>query len=282
MIEASRCHRHAAVIGGGLLGLEAACGLAARGMQVTVVHLAPWLMERQLDATAAQLLQQSLEARGLDFRLASNTQALLAGPDARVAAVQLADGSSVAADLVVMAIGIRPNTLLAEAAGLECARGIVVDDTLQTSDAHIYAVGECASHRGCCYGLVAPLVEQAAVLAEQLAGRGTLRYTGSVLSTKLKVTGIEVFSAGDFQTDPGADELVLADPEAGIYRKLVLREGRLVGACLYGDTGESSWYLELLRGEHAIAELRDELMFGRPEATAGEPPHAPEVARAAA
>src|SRR5690606_26647991 len=214
-----------------------------RGMQVTVVHIAPWLMERQLDQTAAQLLQGSLEARGLRFRIGAQTQELVSGEDGRVKAVRFKDGTQVPADLVVMAAGVRPNTALAEQSGLHCNRGIVVTDTLQTvTDPRVYAVGECAAHRGIAYGLVAPLFEQAKVCANHLALAGIGRYTGSQTSTKLKVTGIDLFSAGDFMGGDGTQDIVLSDPLSGVYKKLVLRDGKLVGACLYGDTADGSYY----------------------------------------
>jgi nitrite reductase (NADH) large subunit len=206
MIDAAATHRHAVVIGGGLLGLEAANGLMLRGMQVTVVHLMPWLMERQLDDTAGRLLQQSLEARGLRFEIGAQTAGLLGTRRGRPgdARVRFKDGSEIPADLVVMAAGIRPNTALAERAGLHCNRGIVVSDTLQTvTDPRIYAVGECAAHRGIAYGLVAPLFEQGKVCATHLAQFGIGRYTGSQTSTKLKVTGIDLFSAGNFMRRRG-------------------------------------------------------------------------------
>ena len=212
MIAAARTHRHAVVIGGGLLGLEAANGLKLRGMDVTVVHLMPWLMERQLDRTAAQMLQQSLEAKGLAFRLEAKTEALVAGESGRVASVRLASGETLAADLVVMAVGIRPNVALAKSAGLHCDRGIVVNDTLQTFDPRVYAIGECVAHRGLTYGLVAPLFEMAKVCANHLAGYGIGRYAGSQVSTKLKVTGVDLFSAGDFTGGTDTEEIVLADP----------------------------------------------------------------------
>jgi nitrite reductase (NADH) large subunit len=262
MIAAAARHRHAVVIGGGLLGLEAANGLARRGMQVTVVHLMPWLMERQLDRTAAGMLQKSLEAKGLSFRLEAQTQALLEGEGGRVRAVRLGSGEELPADLVVMAIGIRPNTALAESAGLHCARGIVVNDTLQTFDPRIYAVGECASHRGTAYGLVAPLFEMAKVCANHLAEYGIARYTGSVTSTKLKVTGVDLFSAGDFSGGEGTEDIVLADPSAGVYKKLVIKDDRLAGAVLYGDTVDGTWYFRLLREGASVAPIRDRLMFG--------------------
>ncbi|MCX7672580.1 MAG: nitrite reductase large subunit NirB [Thiobacillaceae bacterium] len=264
MVAAAREYRQAVVIGGGLLGLEAANGLRARGMQVTVVHLASWLMERQLDEPAARLLQRTLEERGIAFRLAAQTEALQAGESGRVCAVRLKGGEVLPAGLVVMAVGIRPNTQLAEAAGLHCNRGIVVDDTLQTvTDPRIYAVGECASHRGVFYGLVAPLFEQAKVAANHLARFGIARYTGSITATKLKVTGVDLYSAGDFMGGEGCEEIVLRDAGRGVYKKLVLRQGRIVGACLYGDTLDGPWYFELMREGSDVTALRERLMFGR-------------------
>lgn len=263
MIEAATRYQHAVVIGGGLLGLEAANGLMLRGMQVTVVHLGDWLMERQLDDVAGDLLRQSLQARGLRFMLGAQTQALIGGKDGRVMAVQFKDGSEIPADLVVMAAGIRPNTALAESAGLLCQRGIVVSDTLQTAtDPRIYSVGECAAHRGIAYGLVAPLFEQAKVCATHLAQFGIGRYQGSQTSTKLKVTGIDLFSAGDFMGGEGSEEIVMSDPFAGVYKKLVIKNDRLIGACLYGDTVDGSWYFKLLREGRQVADIRDKLMFG--------------------
>ncbi len=267
MVDAAAKYRHAVVIGGGLLGLEAANGLKQRGMEVTVVHVMPWLMERQLDEVAGGLLRQSLEARGLKFLMGAQTEALVGdgegGQGGRVKAVRFKDGTEVAADLVVMAVGIRPNTALAESMHLHCNRGIVVTDTLQTvTDARIYAVGECAAHRGIAYGLVAPLFEQAKVAANHLAQWGIGRYTGSQTSTKLKVTGIDLFSAGNFTGGEGTEEIVLSDPFGGVYKKLVLQGDRLVGACLYGDTVDGSWYFKLLREGRSIADIRDRLMFG--------------------
>jgi len=269
MIDAATRYRHAVVIGGGLLGLEAANGLAVRGMQVTVVHIAPWLMERQLDVTAGTLLQHSLEARGLKFLIGAQTEALLpaVGVDgvasSRVGSVRFKDGSLIPADLVVMAAGIRPNTLLAEKIGLYCSRGIVVNDTLQTiTDPRIYSVGECAAHRGIAYGLVAPLFEQGKVCATHLAQFGIGRYLGSQTSTKLKVTGIDLFSAGNFTGGPDCEEIVMSDPCGGVYKKLVIKDDRLVGACVYGDTVDGSWYFKLVRDGRKIGDIRDKLMFG--------------------
>jgi nitrite reductase (NADH) large subunit len=270
MIDAAAIYKHAVVIGGGLLGLEAANGLMRRGMDVTVVHLMPWLMERQLDDVAARLLQQSLQERGLRFMLGAQTQALLAGDSGRVAAVQFKDGTQVPADLVVMAAGIRPNTDLAEACGLHCQRGVVVNDTLQTvTDPRVYAVGECAAHRGIAYGLVAPLFEQGKVCATHLGQFGIGRYTGSQTSTKLKVTGIDLFSTGRFMgarsgqpEDAGCEEIVMSDPYGGVYKKLVIQGDQLVGAVLYGDTVDGSWYFKLVRDGRKVGDIRDRLMFG--------------------
>ena len=263
MIASTQAHQHAVVIGGGLLGLEAANGLRVRGMTVTVVHLMDWLMERQLDPVASQLLQKSLEDRGIAFKLKTQTEALL--PNAvgdRVAAVRFKDGETIPADLVVMAAGIRPNTALAESANIHCSRGIIVNDTMQTFDPLIYAVGECVNHRGSVYGLVAPLFEQAKVCANHLAEYGIARYSGSVTSTKLKVTGIDLFSAGDFMGGDGCEEITLSDPLAGVYKKLVVKDDLLVGACMYGDTADGTWYFKLLREEKNIASIRDTLIFG--------------------
>ena len=269
MIDAATRYRHAVVVGGGLLGLEAANGLMLRGMQVTVVHLGEWLMERQLDDQAGDLLRQSLEARGLKFMLGAQTKALVGGADGRVTAVQFKDGREIPADLVVMAAGIRPNTALAESAGLHINRGIVVSDTMQTvTDPRIYSVGECASHRGISYGLVAPLYEQGRVCATHLAQFGIGRYTGSQTSTKLKVSGIDLFSAGDFSGGEGCEEILLSDPFSGdggvVYKKLVIKNDVLVGACLYGDTADGSWYFKLVREGLSVRDIRDQLMFGEP------------------
>jgi len=276
MIDAATKYKHAVVIGGGLLGLEAANGLMLRGMKVTVVHIAPWLMERQLDDVAGGLLRKSLSDRGLDFLIGAQTESLVGdagdGGAGRVKAVRFKDGTQVPADLVVMAAGIRPNTALAEAAGLHCQRGITVTDTLQTvTDARIWAVGECAAHRGIAYGLVAPLFEQAKVCATHLAEFGIGRYLGSQVSTKLKVTGIDLFSAGDFMGGAGCDEIVLSDPQGGVYKKLVIKDDKLVGACLYGDTVDGSWYFKLLREGRSVSDIRDRLMFG--ESSLGDAGH---------
>jgi nitrite reductase (NADH) large subunit len=270
MIDAATKYKNAVVIGGGLLGLEAANGLMLRGMKVTVVHVMPTLMERQLDSVAGKLLQKSLEARGLNFLMGAQTQELTSNTEGRVASIKFKGGSELATDLVVMAVGIRPNTTLAESMNLHCNKGIVVTDTLQTvTDARIYSVGECASHRGIAYGLVAPLFEQAKVAANHLAMFGIGRYTGSLTSTKLKVTGIDLFSAGAFMgassgrpEDAGTEEIIMSDPFGGVYKKLVIKDDKLIGACLYGDTVDGSYYFKLLRDGRSVADIRDKLMFG--------------------
>ncbi|WP_193090708.1 nitrite reductase large subunit NirB [Advenella sp. FME57] len=274
MIEAAGVRRHAVVIGGGLLGLEAANGLAVRGMTVTVVHLGDTLLDRQLDEQAANMLRTSLQTRGLQFLMAHQTSEIVDDGNGRVGAIRFANGHQMPADLVVMAVGIRPNVALAASAGLHVDRGIVVSDTMQTYDPSIYAVGECVSHRGTAYGLVAPLFEQAKVAANHLAMYGIARYEGSVTSTKLKVTGIDVFSAGDFMGDANTDCITLADPEGGIYKKLVVQDNKLIGACLYGDTADGAWYFRLIREGRSIHEIRDQLMFG--EGAVGDTGHAGE------
>lgn len=267
MIDAAKVHKQAIVIGGGLLGLEAANGLKLRGMEVTVVHLPTTLMERQLDEAAGKMLQKSLEDRGLSFLLGKNSQEIIGDENGRVKALRFTDGSEVPAQLIVMAVGIRPNTQLAEETGIYCNRGIVVNDTMQTFDPRVYAVGECVNHRGTAYGLVAPLFEMAKVCANHLANYGIGRYQGSVTSTKLKVTGIDLFSAGEFLGGEGTEEILLSDPIGGVYKKLVLKDDKLIGACLYGDTVDGSWYFSLLREGKDISEIRDSLMFGESNTT---------------
>ena len=261
MLAASKDYKKAVVIGGGLLGLEAANGLSKNGMDVTVVHLLDTLMERQLDKPAAGLLKASLEERGLKFMMEAQTAEIIG--NGRVQGVKFADGSQVAADLVVMAVGIRPNMALAQSAGIHCERGIVVNDTMQTYDPRVYAVGECVQHRGTCYGLVAPLFDQARVAANHLAQIGISRYEGSVTSTKLKVTGIDLFSAGDFNESEGDETLVMQDPSAGVYKKLVVRDNRIKGAVMYGDTLDGTWYFQLLREGTDISGFRRTILFGR-------------------
>lgn len=262
MLETAQTKRRAAVIGGGLLGLEAAWGLKRRGMDVAVAHLMPSLMERQLDREAAALLQRELTERGLHFFMNAQSEEILG--ETRAEGLLFADGRSVPADLVVVATGIRPNVALAKACGLDINRGIAVGNGMETSDPDIYAVGECVEHGGQTFGLVAPLWEQAKVCAAMLAGDATASYTTPPLSTRLKITGIDVFSAGQLATQSDDDsELVLRDSGRGVYRKLILREGRLVGAVMYGDVAESGWYFELIRNHSDISPFRDRILLGR-------------------
>lgn len=261
MIESSKTGKNAVVIGGGLLGLEAANGLMLQGMNVTVVHLSDSLMERQLDTTASGLLKQSLEDKGLTFLMEAQTAEILG--DDKVTGVRFADGSEQQADIVVMAVGIRPNMALAQEAGIYCDRGIVVNDTMQTYDPKIYAVGECVQHREMCYGLVAPLFEQAKVAANHIAEYGIARYEGSLTSTKLKVTGIDLFSAGQFNEEEGDEVLKLEDTTGGIYKKLVIKDNQLKGAVMYGDTLDGTWYFQLLREGTNIKDFRKTIMFGQ-------------------
>jgi nitrite reductase (NADH) large subunit len=261
MLEAAQKGGHAIVIGGGLLGLEAAAGLKAQGMDVTVLHLMPTLMERQLDPSSGYLLQKAFEDREIAVRCKANTHAILG--ETHVTGVRLDDGTELPADIVVMAVGIRPNAVLAKEAGLETNRGVLVGDDMRTSDPDIFSVGECVEHRGLCYGLVAPLYEMAKVVAAQLAGDEAAAYTGSVTATKLKVTGIDLFSAGDFGEAKDRQDIVLRDAARGVYKRLVLKENRIVGAVLYGETGDGSWFFDLLRKETDVTELRDTLIFGQ-------------------
>ena len=269
MLAAAAQGGSAVVIGGGLLGLEAAHGLSLRGMQVTVVHLMPSLMERQLDEAAGYLLKSELERRGQTIVTGGDT-AEIVGRNGHVAAVRLKDGREFAADIVVMAAGIRPATALAKAAGLTVERGIVVDDHMVTSDPAIMAVGECVQHRGACYGLVAPLWEMCRALADSATGKPS-GYEGSVTSTKLKVSGIDLFSAGDFSGGEGAEDIVMRDASRGIYKRVIVRGDRLVGAVLYGDTVDGSWYFDLLRKGEDISQLRESLIFGQAFAQGGAP-----------
>lgn len=266
MLAAARAHRHAVVIGGGLLGLEAANGLLRQGMDVTVLHLGDALMDRQLDANAAALLKRTLERRGLRILLGANTSEIVG--DTRVSGVRLADGSQIPADLVVMAAGVRPNAELARAAGLHCERAIVVDDTLQTYDPRIYAVGECVQHRQATFGLVAPIWDQARVCAAHLAGAGHRRYVQQATATRLKVSGVELYSAGDIVGGEDSEDLVLRDPRRGVYKRLVLQQGRLAGAVLYGDVQDGPWYFELIQNGTPVGAMRNRLLFGKAQCEA--------------
>jgi nitrite reductase (NADH) large subunit len=257
----ARPDARAIVVGGGLLGLEAAYGLAKLGCAVTVVHLADRLMERQLDAHGAATLRRAMEAKGVSFVLGAQSQAILG--ETHVAGLELASGEVLPADMVVMACGVRPNATLGRDAGLEVRRGIVVDDALRTSDPAVHAIGECAEHRGVVYGLVAPAYEHARTLAAHLAAAPSAAYAGSVLSTNLKVSGVDVFSAGAIEAEDGEETITLADPGHGHYRKLIVRDGRLVGAILVGEASDALWYLDLIAKGAPLGPLRDDLAFGR-------------------
>src|ERR1700742_3054801 len=262
MLTAAKTHKRAVVIGGGLLGLEAAWGLKQRGMSVALVHLMPTLMERQLDAAAGQMLQRDLDRRGIAFFTDGQTEEIT-GIE-RAEGVQLADGRFVPADLVVLAIGIRPNIDLARNAQLEVNRGIVVTDDMRTSDPEIFAVGECVEHRGNVFGLVAPIWDQAKVCAARLAGDEEALFVSKALATSLKITGVDVFSAGALMAaDEADDEITLRDDARGLYKKIVLRDGKLVGAVLYGDVADGQWYLQMMRDKEDVSALREGLGFGR-------------------
>ncbi|MGH6818540.1 MAG: nitrite reductase large subunit NirB [Methylovirgula sp.] len=261
MLLAAQSRAKAVVIGGGLLGLEAAAGLKARDMDVTVLHLMPTLMERQLDAAAGYLLQKAVEERGIKVLTKADTKAILG--NGKVEAVALADGTIVQATLVVMAAGIRPNAALAKQAGLDVNRGILVDANMQTSDPDIFALGECVEVGGLVYGLVAPLYEMARVAAARLAGRGTQGFVHNDTPTKLKVTGIDVFSVGDFAGGDDRQEIVLRDASAGVYKRLVLKENRIIGTVLFGETGDGAWFNDLKRKEVDVSEMRETLIFGQ-------------------
>ena len=260
MLLAAQSRGKAVVIGGGLLGLEAAAGLSDRGMDVTVLHLMPTLMERQLDPTAGHLLRKEVEARGINVITEANTKAILG--EKKVTGIELEDGTVIPADLIVMAVGIRSNSAIAKAAGLTVNRGIVVDETMRTSDPDIFALGECAEAHGQVFGLVAPLYEMASVVASQLSGDETARFDPMVTATKLKVTGINLFSAGDFAEADGREEIVLRDAARGIYRRLVLEDNRVVGTVMYGDTSDGAWFFDLLKRGEDISDLRETLIFG--------------------
>ena len=270
MLAAARAGGRAVVIGGGLLGLEAANGLLRRGMEVTVVHVTASLMNQQLDPAAAELLRASLERRGLRILLNRQTAAIegMNGGEGRVRALRFADGETIPADLIVMAAGVRPNVALAREAGLHVERAIVVDDTLQTYDPRIYAVGECVQHRRATFGLVAPIWDQARVCAAHLAGAGHRRYVQQATATKLKVTGVDLYSAGDIVGGEGSEDLVLRDRRGGVYKRLVLSGRHLTGAVLYGDVADGPWYFELIQQKADISAIRNQLLFGQAQALA--------------
>ncbi|HSY55943.1 MAG TPA: FAD-dependent oxidoreductase [Bradyrhizobium sp.] len=264
LLTLAAAKKRVVVVGGGLLGLEAAYGLAKAGAAVTLVHLMDRLMERQLDAPAGALLKSLVEKKGIKVLLNANTGRILG--ERRVEGVELDDGRRIEADAVILAAGIRPNVALAKEAGISVNRGIMVDDQLQTGVSDIFALGECAEHRGICYGLVEPAYEQARALAQHLAGRNAA-YGGSVVSTNLKVSGVSVFSAGEFLGSDRSEAIVLSDFRRGIYKKLVIEDGRLIGAVLVGDTADALWYFEMIRSRERIAGVRKDMMFGRPAAT---------------
>lgn len=269
----------AVVVGGGLLGLEAAAGMAARGVKVTVIHLMAHLMERQLDAEAARLLQSSLEAKGLTIQCGAESEAIL-GENGHVSALRLKDGREFPCELLVMAVGIRPSIALGQAAGLTTDRAIIVDDQMRTSDANIFAVGECVQHKGATFGLVAPLFDQANVVANTLMGHADA-FVQKSLSTKLKVTGCDLFSAGDFEESEMRENIFYRDPTAGVYKRLVIEGDRLRGAVLYGDTVHGTWFFDLIQTGADISALRDTLIFGPASNSSGGPPMDPHSAVAA-
>lgn len=261
MMLAAQSRAKAVVIGGGLLGLEAAAGLNAQGMDVTVLHVMPTLMERQLDPAAGYLLQRAVEERGIKVITKANTQAITG--NGKVEQVELADGTIIPATLVVMAVGIRPNAAIAKEAGIAVNRGIVVDAGMRSNDPDIFALGECAEVNGMVYGLVAPLYEMARVTASQLAGDETAAFVHSDTPTKLKVTGIELFSLGDFADGDDRQEIVLRDASAGVYKRLVLKDDRIIGTVLYGETADGAWFNDLKKKQTDISEMRDTLIFGQ-------------------
>ena len=277
MLDAAKTVKNAVVIGGGLLGLEAAAGLKEQGMDVTVIHLADILMERQLDAAAAYLLEEAITAKGIHVRTSANTKEIL-GKEGRVSGVMLDDGTQIEADIVVMAVGIRPSTALAKEAGLEVNRGIIVSDDMRTNDPDIFALGECVEHRGMCYGLVAPLYEMGQKIASQLTD-GEDIYEGSVTATKLKVSGVDLYSAGDFADGEDREEIVLRDAMNGQYRRLIIKQDKIIGVVLYGDTADGAWYFDLLKKQTDISDMRATLIFG--QSYAGDSPVNPLAAVAA-
>ncbi len=261
MIDTAQRYKKAAIIGGGLLGLEAAYGLMQLGMDVTVIHRNTILMSQQLDQAASDMMREELESRGMHFLMGHQTVAL--SGTHRVQQVHFSNHSSIDADLVVMAIGVRPNITLAQHSGILCDRGILVDDTMQTFTPNIYAVGECVQHRKKTFGLVAPLFEQAKVCANHLVDAGFASYVSRQTATKLKVTGINLFSAGDYKGEADTESLVYHDPAHHIYKKLVLKDNHIVGIILYGDTRDGNWYFSLLQEQKNIEAVRSSLIFGR-------------------
>lgn len=267
MLDYAKNKKNAVVIGGGLLGLEAAYGLKQRGMNVTVLHLMDRIMERQLDARASRLLQNSIEAKGIEIITEANTEQLI-GVDGHVTQVKLKDGTLLDADLVVFAVGIRPNIALAQSAGLRCNRGVMVNDTMQTFDPSIYAVGECIEHRNQTFGLVEPLWGQAFICASHLAEHGSLTFKAPTVPTQLKVSGCDVFSAGRIDLESSEsqadyEDIILNDEKRHIYKRIIIQKDKVIGAVLFGDTEDGAWYAELIADQTPISAIRNKLLFGK-------------------
>ncbi|SSQ03535.1 NAD(P)H-nitrite reductase [Acinetobacter baumannii] len=263
MIEYCGSKNNAVVIGGGLLGLEAAYGLKQRGMNVTVLHLMDRIMERQLDGRASQLLRHSIEQKGIQIITEADTEALIGDENGHVKQIRLKDGTVLDADLVVFAVGIRPNIALAQSAGLRCNRGVLVNDTMQTFDPSIYAVGECIEHRGQTFGLVEPLWGQAFICATHLAEHGSLTFKAPTVPTQLKVSGVDVFSAGNFEPKDDYEDIILNDEKRQIYKRIIIQNDRVIGAVLFGDTEDGMWYAELIADQTPVSSFRNKLLFGR-------------------
>ncbi|MEQ1311420.1 nitrite reductase small subunit NirD [Acinetobacter sp. XH1639] len=262
MIKYCETKKNAVVIGGGLLGLEAAYGLKQRGMNVTVLHLMDRIMERQLDGRASRMLRHSIEEKGIKIITEANTEALI-GKDGHVNQVRLKDGTVLDADLVVFAVGIRPNIALAQSAGLRCNRGILVNDTMQTFDPSIYAVGECIEHRNQTFGLVEPLWGQAFICATHLAEHGSLTFKSPTVPTQLKVSGVDVFSAGNFEPKEDYEDIILNDEKRHIYKRIIIQKDKVIGAVLFGDTEDGMWYAELIADQTPVSTFRNKLLFGK-------------------
>lgn len=263
MIEKAQTKQHAVILGGGLLGLEAAYGLQKRGMAVTVINRARHLLNKQLDEKAGNLLKNELVQKGLDFRLGTTIKEIIS-TEGHISQVMLEDGSILPADILVMATGIKPNIALAQQIELACERGIIVNDTMQTSDVAIYSVGECVQHRGELFGLVAPVYEQAKVCANHLADKNNTTYKSISSATMLKVTGIDLFSVGQFGGDATTEQIVFIDSAINVYKKIVLKNNRILGMVMYGETTDSAWYLNLVKEQADISGFRDQLIFGQP------------------
>jgi len=262
MLDMAKRAKNAVVIGGGLLGLEAAYGLKQRGMNVTVLHLMDRIMDRQLDTKASHMLKKSIEQKGIRIITEANTESLI-GEDGHVKSVHLKDGTVLDADLVVFAVGIRPNMALAQSAGLRCNRGVLVNDTMQTYDPSIYAVGECIEHRNQTFGLVEPLWGQAFICASHLAEHGSLTFKAPTVPTQLKVSGCDVFSAGNFEPLDDFEDIILNDEKRQIYKRIIIQKDKVIGAVLFGDTDDGAWYAELIADQSSISSIRNKLLFGK-------------------